>query len=192
LTKHIKNEVVMLKKSFFLVLMTGLFLFIGLGYVAMSADQGTAGASVLPPAAQNCGWTNMHFAEFLGQKYGINLGADEKNMSADDKYKALANALSQKGINYFLTAKPTDPLTCCGSASALYAVAGGKGASDSCDMKIDYLIKNNILKAGMDPCKVLCNPDQAFGAVAEEFHRPINPPNTNPPGETHERDSSRI
>ena len=174
----------MLKKSFLLVLMAGLFLFVGLSYVVMAADQSTAGAPVLTPAAQSCGWTNMQFAEFLGQKYGINLGPDEKNMSADDKYKALANALSQKEINYFLTARPTDRLTCCGAADALYAGAGGKEASSSCDLKIDYLIKNNILKAGMDPCISLC-------AEAEQFRRPINPPHTNPPGEHPENPVSK-
>ena len=179
----------MLKKSFLLMLVAGLFLFVGLSCVVMAADQGmvTAGKPVVPPTppVQNCGWTNMRFAEFLGQKNGINLGPDEKNMSMEDRYKALANALSQKGISYFLTAKPTAPLTCCGAADALYASSGGKDSGSTCNIKIDYLIKNGFLKSGIDPCGVLCNPAETFTPAVER-------PRTNPPGETHERDSDRI
>jgi hypothetical protein len=163
----------MLKKSFLLVLLAGLFLFVGLSCVVMAADQGA-------PVDQNCGWTNMRFAEFLGQKNGIKLDA---NLPDNDKYKALANALSQKGISYFQTAKPTDLLTCCGAADALYASSGGKDAGSTCNVKIDYLIKNGALKSGIDPCVALCNPAETFTPVVERL-------NTNPPGETPEKPAS--
>jgi hypothetical protein len=181
----------MFKKFVLAVLIAGLA---AIGGIALAQNP----APPKPPKATNpetnkCAWTNLRFAEFLSQKYGIALPDGGKNMSDADKYKAFSNALSQKGITFFSSAKPTDPVTCCDAASALYAVGGGKGASGSCSITIDYLIKNNLLKPnGNDPCAVLCNIEDVFGVVAEQFRPPIHRPDTNPPDEHHEPFSSRV
>jgi hypothetical protein len=130
----------------------------------------------------NCGWTNMKFAEFLGKQYGI----APINGSVDEQYQALANALSQKGVNYFSNTKPNDQLTCCGAADALYAVVGATGGAGTCDLKINELIQKGFIKlpaSGGDPCSVLCNVTDAFGGVEKFSPASLGLPSRNP----HER-----
>jgi hypothetical protein len=159
----------MFKKLFMMLLVSGLLV---LGSKAWAADN--AGTN-------SCGWTNMKFAQFLGERYEIK----PIEGSVDEQYQALTNALSQKGINYFLNTKPNDKLSCCGAADALYAIVGaGKEAPANCDLKINYLIQNGILKlpaTGGDPCGALCNVPDAFAGV-EKF-QPVRsgPPPINPP-----------
>ncbi len=174
----------MFRRNIVLVLLAGL-LFLGARVGVVSA------ADAAPKSNNGCAWTNLHFAEFLAGKYGIKV-AD--GLSQEDKYKALVNALSKKGIKSFADAKSSDKVSCCGAADALYTVAGVKEPAGTCDLKIGALIKSGVLKvpAGGDPCGALCNIEDAFGPVAEKFHAPFNPPNTNPPGETPENPSSRI
>ena len=187
----------MFRKSVVLACAAGLLIFCGWVGIAGAADAPSAPAPTVSNTAKSCTLTNMKFAEFLAQKYGINLGEAEKTMTPDEKYKALANALSEKGIKYFSTAKPGDMPQCSDSAGVLYAVAGGPDAAATSDAKIGYLVKNGFLKLpapNSDPCDTLCNIEEAFGAaVAEKFSPPpVTPPPTNPPGETPERPSSRI
>lgn len=174
----------MSRKTIVLVLV-GLFLFVGQVGIVKAATA---------PAAKNCGWTYMKFAEFLAQKYGITLPEGAK-MSETDKYNALANALSQKGIKYFSSARPSDMVKCCDAAGVLYEVVGAKGPMGTCDLTISYLINNGFLKPGKPgstPCDTLCNIEDAFGTtVAEKFRPPFNPPPTIPPDEHPERPSSR-
>lgn len=184
----------MFRKMIVLVLV-GLFLFAGQAGMAKAADQGGKGSEPAATSAKkNCGWTYMKFAEFLAQKYGIVI-AKSTTMSDADRYTALANALSQKGITYFSSAKATDMVKCCDAAGVLYDVVGAKGPEGTCDLKINYLIKNGFLKLGSansTPCDALCNIEDAFGTpVAEKFRPPFNPPPTNPPHEDPERPSSR-
>ena len=106
----------MFRKSIVLGL-AGLFLLMGQVGIVKAADQGTKDSkpAVTTQAVKNCGWTYMKFAEFLAQKYGITLPEGAK-MSETDKYNALANALSQKGIKYFSSARPSDMVKCCDAA----------------------------------------------------------------------------
>jgi hypothetical protein len=140
----------------------------------------------------NCGWTNLKFAEFLAKQYGIK----PIEGSVHERYQALVNALSQKGINCFSNTKPNDKLTCCGAADALYAVVGTKeGAAGSCDLKINYLVQNGILKlpaSAEGPCDVLCDIEGTFTGV-EKFRPPhIEHPPFNPPDRHPDNPSSRI
>ena len=189
-------------KTIIIVLVIGLLILLGgitwatnanqTKLLLAKADQGSKppqSAGTPASGRDNCGWTNMKFAEFLGGKYGITpTGASDK-----EKYQALSNALSQKGITYFTTAGANDKLSCCGAADALYAVSGAKEKAGSCDVKIHYLVQNGLLKmsgAG-DPCSALCNIEDVFGGP-EKFGPPRNPPPTHPPGHDPERPSSRI
>lgn len=169
----------MIKKLFLMLLIGGLLV---LGSSAWAADKGKT---------NNCGWSNMKFAEFMGKQYDI----EPIEGSVDERYQALANALSQKGINYFSNTQPNDKLTCCGAADALYAVVGAKEGEGSCDLKINYLIQNGILKlpaTGGDPCGSLCDVEDAFSGV-EKFSPPrFGPPATNPPNQHPDNPSSRI
>ena len=164
----------MFKKLFIMLLVSGLLV---LGSKAWAAD------SAKP-------WTNLQFAEFLAKQYGIK----PIEGSVHDRYQALANALSQKGINYFSNTKANQQVTCCGAADALYAVVGAKTGAGTCDLKINYLIQNGILKlpAGSDPCGALLNITDAFTGV-EKFSPPHQgPPPTNPPDKHPDNPSSRI
>jgi len=169
----------MFKKLFMMVLVVGL---LALGSKAWAANN--AGTN-------NCGWTNIKFAEFLAKQYGI------KPIEGTDKerYQALSNALSEKGISYFLTAKRNAPLTCCGAAETLYAVAGAKeGAAGSCDLKIDYLVRNGLLKlpaSAEGPCDALCDVEDTFTGV-EKFRPPhLGAPPIHPPHRHPDNPSSR-
>jgi hypothetical protein len=142
--------------------------------------------------AADSGWTNMKFARFLAKQYGIQVTQG----SFDEQYQALANALSQKGINYFSTANPRDKLTCCGAAEALYAVTGTKeGANGTCDLKIKYMVDKGIIKlpaSAQGPCDVLLDVEDTFAGVEKfspprEEYKPINPPDQHP-----DNPSSRI
>jgi hypothetical protein len=169
----------MFKKLFVMLLVGGLLV---LGGKAWAAGD---------PETNNCGWTNLKFAEFLAQQYGIK----PIEGTVHQRYQALAIALAQKGINYFSETKANAQLTCCGAADVLYAVVGAKEGSGSCDLKINYLVQNGIIKlpeSGGDPCGVLCNIPEVFGGV-EKFRPPHQgPPLTNPPEQHPENPSSRI
>ena len=173
----------MFKKLFLMLLVSGLLM---LGSKAWAVDNASAvnttvgNAATLKMEKNTCDWTNMKFAEFLGKQYGI----APINGSVEEQYQSLANALSQKGINYFLNTKYDNQLTCCGAADTLYVMAGAKEELGSCDLKINYLIQNGILKlpaTGGDPCGVLCNVTDVFSGV-EKFQAalsgasPIDPP----------------
>ena len=170
----------MFKKLFTMLLVGGLLL--------LSSQAWAAGNT----QTNNCGWTNMKFARFLAKQYGINITQG----SVNEQYQALANALSQKGINYFSSTNPGDKLTCCGAAEALYAVVGTKeGAKDSCDLKINYFVEKGIIKlpaSAEGPCDILCDIEDTFTGVEKfspprEEHRRIDPPDRHP-----DNPSSRI
>jgi hypothetical protein len=170
----------MFRKLFIMLLVSGLMVLGGKAWAA-----GNAGTN-------NCGWTNLKFAVFIAKQYGI------KSMegSIHDRYEALANALAQKGINYFSSVKANAQLTCCGAADTLYAVTGTKeGSTGSCDIKIKYLVDNGVIKlpsSGEDPCSVLCNIENVFTGV-EKFSPPHKgPPPFNPPDRHPDNPSSRI
>jgi hypothetical protein len=169
----------MFKKLFMMLLVVGL---LTLGSKAWAANYG---------GTNNCGWTNLKFAEFLAKQYGIKPIVG----SVHERYQALANALSQKGINCFSNTKPNDKLTCCGAADALYAVVGTKeGAADSCDLKIDYLVRNGLLKlpaSAEGPCDALCDVEDTFTGV-EKFRPPhLGAPPIHPPHRHPDNPSSR-
>ena len=143
------------------------------------------------PVVNNCGWTNMKFAEFLGQQYGIK----PIDGSVDEQYQALANALAQKGVNSLLNTSANDKLTCCGAANALYAVVGATGGAGTCDLKINELIQNGTLKlpASGSPCDALCNVPDAFSSGVEKFQPArLGAPPINPPDQRPDNPSSRI
>jgi len=198
----------MLKKPVFMVLVGGLLVLGGIvwatnakknGQLANSSgnklfamdDKSAKPEGYAKSGKNSCGWTNMKFANFLAQQYGIKPIKGTMN----ERYQALTNALSQKGINYFANTKPTDNLTCCGAASALYAVVGATGGAGSCDLKINELIQKGFIKlpaSGGDPCGALCNVAEAFAGV-EKFSPPREgPPHTNPPERHPENPASRI
>lgn len=175
----------MFRKYVVSVLVATLFLFGGWISLARAADEPVEEK----PKVSDCAWSNLRFAEYLAQKYEIKL-AEGEAMTPDEKYQALANALSEKGITYFSTAKPTDPVKCCDVADALYVVVGATESLGTCDLKIDYLIKNGFLKlpeSNSDPCGVLCNID----VVIEPYKPPFRPPHNDPPGPDPEPPSSR-
>ena len=158
---------------------------------AMSSGDNNPVANNL--GVNNCGLTNAKFAEFLGKKYGIK----PIEGSAKDKYQALANALSKKGINYFLSAKPNDMTTSSNVADVLYEATGAKGKLGTCGLKVDYMVKNGLLKvpaSGGDPCggTALCNIADVFSGVEKYSPPAINPPPTQPPTPKPEPPSSRI
>lgn len=145
------------------------------------------------PGVNNCGLTNAKFAEFLGEKYGIK----PVEGSANDKYQALANALSKKGINYFLNAKPTRMLTSSDVANVLYEATGAKGKLETCGLKVNYMVKNGLLKlpaSGGDPCSgtALCNIADMFSGVEKYSPPPFGRPPTNPPERHDENPASHI
>jgi len=159
----------MFKKLFMMLLVSGLLVS---GSKAWAAND---------TKSNNCGWTNMKFAEFLGERYGIT----PIEGSVDEQYQALTNALSQKGINYFLNTKPNDKLSCCGAADALYAVVGATGEAGTCDLKINELVQQGFIKlpaTGGDPCSALCDVDNVFGGVEKYSPKRDEKRHDDPPG----------
>ena len=141
------------------------------------ASSGNNGARI-----NNCDWTNMQFAEFLGKQYGIK----PIDGSVDEQYQALTNALSEKGVNSLLNTSANDKLTCCGAANALYAVVGATGGAGTCALKISELIQKGFIKlpaSGGDPCGALCNVTEAFSGVEKFSPARLGLPPRNP----HER-----
>jgi hypothetical protein len=170
----------MFKKLFIMLLVGGLMV---LGSKVWAADNAET---------NHCGWTNLKFAEFVAQQFGIKPPVEG---TVHQRYEALASTLAQKGITYFSNTKANAQLTCCGAADALYAVVGAKEGAGSCDLKINYLVQNGIIKlpaSGGDPCGALCNIPDVFSGV-EKFSPPHQgPPPTNPPERHPENPSSRI
>jgi hypothetical protein len=170
----------MLKKLFVIVLLVGLL--IPAGKVWAADNSGT----------NTCGWTNIKFAEYLAKQYGI----QPIEGTTRERYEALVNALSQKGINSFANTKANQPVSCCLAAETLYAVTGTTaGAADSCDLKINYLVQNGIIKlpaTAEGACDVLCDIEDTFAGI-EKFSPPrLGPPKTNPPDWHPDNPSSRI
>jgi hypothetical protein len=178
----------MFRKNIVWVLIVGL-LFFGATGLAKAADetQGAGGATPESKAVNNCAWSNLKFCEFLAKKLGISLGEGEKDMSDADKYAALTNALSQKGITYFSTVKAEEPIQCCGATEAFFVASGATEVLATCDLKLNYLIQNGLLKLptpGSTPCDALCSVD------VEPFTPARTERRTDPPGEEEENPSS--
>ncbi len=183
-----------MSKKVLVIVLVAAFVFLGTG-IARAADALKPDKNTDKNTNQ-CGWTNEKFAGFLAGKYGIDLGEAGQNMTPEEKYNALSNALSQRGIGYFQAAPATDKLMCCSVGDVLYAVVGAKENLGTCDLKIEYLVKNGFLKlpaSDADPCGVLCNIEETFNTpVVETFTERRTPPGDNPPGGDPERPSSRI
>jgi len=172
----------MSRKVLVVMLLVGLAV-LGTG-IARAADEGNT---------NQCGWTNDKFAGFLAGKYGIDLGEAGQKMTPEEKYTALSNALLQKGITYFQSVPAADKLKCCDAADVLSVVVGAKGDIGTCDLKINYLVKNGFLKlpaSDADPCGVLCNVEEAFNTPVETFTERRRPPD-NPPEHDPEKPTSR-
>lgn len=144
--------------------------------------------------------TNLKLAQIFMQKINLTLPASSNNLSPADYYSALANALSSRGINYFLNTKPDDFVICSGLINALYGLTGAKEQLNE-EAKLNYLIASHYMESC--PLKrddtvseqfvidVLNNPK--FSALIAETYTPPggerrggDNPGSNAPGIAHE------
>jgi hypothetical protein len=179
---------------------------VALGLAAMVGNVRLAAAEDMPAkdTIKVVCSNNMQFAEFLAQKYGISIPDTTPPMSNEDKYKALANSLSEKGITFFLTAKASDPVTYDGVAEALLQITGAGAGKDisTCSLKVGLLADAGLLKLGegttsADACGKPCpNVEEIFNnpLVVEKYAPPAGEnPVGRPLGQPQiEQQSSRI
>ncbi|MDD5165855.1 MAG: hypothetical protein PHQ57_00490 [Candidatus Omnitrophica bacterium] len=165
----------MMKKTLILIV-AGLFLGIG-ALMELSYAQETSKL------------TRIELAECLCKRQGINLPPE--NLSKDDYYNAIANALAAKGVNIFQNSKPSDAITCAQAVDMLYDIAGGKENLDTA-AKIDFLVKNGYLSTAADPAKVASTCEQILcQPPVEPFTAAPEPLRTQAPNVTQENPASQ-
>lgn len=149
------------------------------------------GAIKLSYAADDSAITNLQFAQFLVQKLNITLPPGADKLPQDQYYKAMADALAAKGINFFVNASPTGKVSSSSLVDVLYAIVGGKENLDSAG-KLNYLVSNGFLaalpagtqgKITMDYLQDVFNNPNLTTIIAETYTPPAGGPPAGEPGE---------
>lgn len=148
----------------------------------------TFGMIRLAYAAGDTGVTNLQFAQLLIQKLNITLPPGSDTLPQDQYYKAMADALAGKGINFFVNTSPTDNVSNDRFADVLYTIVGGKENLDTTG-KLNYLVNNGFLATlpastgsniTMDYLNNVFNNPKLSTVIAETY---TNPPGGPPAGE---------
>lgn len=123
--------------------------------------------------------TNAQLASMIVSLIGIELPPGTENLSAQESFEVMANALATRGINAFVGADKDAAVTYGQFADIIYVMVGGTDTTLDTAGKIQYLVDNGYMGV-VDPGTLVLSEDAVrifdnpvfIGVVADTYSPP--------------------